>query len=128
MKKIDLHGQINQVWQRIYFAVIVVCLTAPFAIIPWLKDMGIASLDLSFVQWLWRNTPELNQEITVLGIETNTTILTWIALGLFILGVLYFSSKFKHLELLESFRDEAEKRLRVEGYMKKERDNTETKI
>lgn len=126
MDKTNLHEQIEQVWRRIYFAVILICLTSPPAIIPWLKDVGIASLDLSFVQWLWRTTPELNQEITISGIALNTTILTWIALGLLGLGILYFSSKLKHLELLESFRDEAEKRLRVEGYMKTEREKIET--
>ncbi len=127
MDKANLHAQIEQVWGKMFFAGILICLTAPFAIIPWLKDMGIASLDLSFVQWLWRNTPELNQEITTLGIATNTTILVWIALGLLLFGVLYFASKLKYLELLESFRDEAEKRLRVEGYMLKEREKFASK-
>ncbi len=126
MDKANLHGQIEQVWRRLYFAVILICLTSPLAIIPWLKDIGIASLDLSFVQWLWRYTPELNQEITTFGVTINTTTLTWIALVLFVFGIYYFASKLKYLELLESFRDEAEKRLRVEGYMLKERETMET--
>jgi hypothetical protein len=120
MNKSDLHGQIEWVWRRLYLAAILICLTAPPAVIPWFKKMGIVGPDVRFVRWLWAHTPELNQEIIIAGTLVNTSTLVWISLGLFMCGLFYFASKLKHLERLESFRDEAEKRMRIEGYMKKE--------
>jgi len=120
MEKGDLHGQIESVWRRLFVAGIVICLTFPVAIVPWLKHMGVQSPDYKLGAWLWATTPTIDQEMAIAGAEFSTTTIVWMAVAVLVLGIFYFASKIKHLEVLESFRDEAEKRIRVEGYIKKE--------
>lgn len=111
MDKSDLHGQVEGVWRRLYFSGILITLTAPLAIVPWLKDMDIASPNNSLLQWIWLNAPDLGQNIKIFGSIVSSSLIVWCAVGLLVFGTFYFASQLKYLELLESYRDEAERRI-----------------
>ncbi len=118
MKTMNLNKRLKSASRKFLAGMALALLSAPFALIPLLKLGDVASPSQEFAAWLWQTTPDISLDgISSGAMSSGETVAV---VGFFLLVAGLFLMYLSHKEWLryEKFRDEAEKRLLIDGYAK----------